>query len=90
MAGEPEVELQGCAVSPGCVPEDAVSLTRSGVQLVVVVMVVTNGGCRYRVWLHYAGTITVTITQVQDTRHIHIQRLEAWLLFIDIHQLISS
>ena len=58
------------------------------VVLMVVVMVVTNGGCRYRVWLHYAGTIT--ITQVQDTRHIHIQRLEAWLLFIDIHQLISS
>ena len=89
MAGEPEVELQGCAVSPGCVPEDAVSPTRSGVQLVVVmVMVVTNGGCRYRVWLHYAGTIT--ITQGQDITHIHIQRLEAWLLFIHIHQLISS
>ena len=31
MAGEPEVDLQGCAASLGCVPEDAVSLTRSGV-----------------------------------------------------------
>ena len=80
------------AASPGCVPEDAVQCPPQEVVLmvlvVVVVMVVTNGGCRYRVWLHYAGTITITITQVQDTRHI--QRLEAWLLFIDIHQLISS
>ena len=78
MAGEPEVELQECAAaaSPGCVPEDA----RSGAQLVVmvVVIVVTNGGCRYRVWLHYAVTITITIIQVQDTSHSHIQRLEAW------------
>ena len=44
----------------------------------VVVIVVTNGGCRYRVWLHYAVTITITIIQVQDSSHTHIQRLEAW------------
>ena len=86
MAGEPEVELQGCAAaaSPGCVPEDAVSPTRSGVDGV------GDGGDKWWLQIQSLAPLCSHHHHHHHSGAGHIQRLEAWLLFIDIHQLISS